>query len=399
MRFRFHRIAAVALAAIAACAAAGCGGGDGSTADSIAATDFGPYSPTPTAHSYDSGPNRTRGRIVESLRLGEHIVFGSDIDPAVASQRYANSIVDEHGMWSGVQAHQMMAAAPFNPYAGFMSESAETPYLGEHLKHPAVKVVLTAFPDDQSAAAAAAAMSSSDFALNDANTPVALPGYPAALSHWIPTYADIGSWMAYRSVVIHVLVQAREPNLDRMTALLSTAYREQVRRLENFEPVPPADLDTLPLDPGGLLARLVSTGDSRPDARRFAVYDPRTYALLTSTDPAEPAREYKARGVSAIAVSDNKYLFELPDAAAAENFAGYLAESPTVSKYVEMAGVRGVDDISCFQATAPNRTESQARRYRCLVRHDNLIAEVFSHEDRDVRHLAAAQHALLKDSE
>lgn len=399
MRFRFHRLAAVALAAVVAGTTAACGGNDSPTPNSGSAQDFGRYSTQRPDASYDTGANQARGRLVESLRLGEHTVFGSEIAPEVATQRYAQVALGERGTWNGVQVHQMQAALPFNPYGGFVSEMGETPYLADHKASPMVKVALIAFPDEPSAAAAATAMAASDFALNNANTPVALPDQPTALSHWIPTYADIGSWMAYKSVVIHVIAQAKEKNLDKLTGLLSKTYQAQVRKLANYAPVALAEVETLPLDRDKLLTRLVLTNDTIPDARTFAVHGPNTFAILTSTDPAELAREYESRGVTAVAVSDNKYLYKLRDAETAKSFTNYLTDTPTVSKYARMSGISGVEEIACFQATAPNPTEMQARRYRCLIPHENVVAEVFSDQETDVWQLAAAQYALLKDGE
>ncbi|NNH71903.1 hypothetical protein HLB23_18910 [Nocardia uniformis] len=399
MRFRFHRLAAVALAAALAGTTAACGGSDSPTPNSGSAEDFGPYSTQRPDSSYDSGTNQARGRLVESLRLGEHVVFGSEIAPEVAVQRYAQVPIGERGTWSGVQVHQMQAALPFNPYGGFVSEMADTPYLANHLASPMVKVVLIAFPDDSSAAAAATAMAASDFALNNANTPVSVPDQPAALSHWVPTYADIGSWMAYRSVVIHVIAQAEENNLDQLTGLLSKTYQAQTRKLANYLPVALDEVETLSLDRDKLLTRLVNTADTIPDARTFAVHGPNTFATITSTDPAELAREYESRGVTAVAVSDNKYLYKLRDAETTKSFTNHLADAPTVSKYTRMGGISGVEDIACFQATDPHPTEMQARRYRCLIPHENVLAEVFSDQETDVRQLAAAQYALLTDGE
>ncbi|WP_438804737.1 DUF7373 family lipoprotein [Nocardia otitidiscaviarum] len=399
MRFRIHRAAAVGVIAALSGVVAGCGGTADAPPGTVSTTDFGTYSAQPPEGDFDVRPDRARGMLVESLRLGEHIVFGSEIAPEVAVQRYAAVTLGERGAWSGIQTHQVVAAQPFNPYAGFTAEAADSPYLGEHSKQPLVSVTLMAFPDEQSAGAAAGAMAAADFGLNASNTPVTLPGYPAALTHWIPSYANVGSWMAVGSVVVHVIAQLQEPRLDQLTALLTKTYREQSRRLEGYAAVAPDGLDALPMDRDGLLTRLVGTGDNLPDARDFAVYGLRTYAVLSSQDPADLVREFEQRGVTSIAVSDNKYLYALTDPGAAVNFAGYLSETPTVSEYERMDGVSGTDEINCFQATAPNPTEAQARRFRCVIPHRNVVAEVFSDRESDVRQLAAAQYALLKDGE
>ncbi|UFS95448.1 DUF7373 family lipoprotein [Nocardia huaxiensis] len=393
MRIRFRRCAAAVSVAAITLVTAGCGG---ATKDSGAPLDFGPYSTQRPDSGYDDGASLVRGVLAESLRLGEYIVFGSEVSPDVAAERRAITAVGERGL-SMYKPEEQYAAKPFHPYAGFTAESAETPYLGDHLAHYMLRVTLTAFPDEQSAAGAAAAMAAKDFGTDDTNTPVSIPDHPTALAHWIPAYAIISSWMAYKSVVISVYAGTRQPNLDQLTALTSNAYRQQVARLADYSPVKLDELPTLKLDPDKLLTRLVDTGDNRPDALEFAVYGPRTFALLTSSDPATDAREYSTRGVAAIAVSDNKHLFQFRDADAAGEFATYLIDAPTVSTYTGMAGVDGAADITCSRATQPDPTESRARRFRCVMTREGFVAVVFSDRDSDVRQLAAAQYALMRD--
>lgn len=396
MRFRFRRLAVAALTAVIASASAACGSGSQTTTEHGSALDIGPYSTQRPDSGFDDQPSSTRGMLVESLRLGERVVFGSDVAPEFSAEHGGTVLTTNSGFRNadGVSAPAMQ---PFHPLGAFASNAADTPYIGEYHKHYELSVSLVAFPDDQSAADAAVALEHNDFGANGSNVPVSLPSYPAALSHWRPGTPNLGSWMAFKSVVIAVYVESLQADLDQLTGFVSKAYQQQLPKLDGYMPTTPDQLAMLKMDQDKLLTRLVKTDDAIPEQRSFAVYSPRGFAGQ-STDPATVVRDFDAQGVKAIAVSDNKYLYKLSDAAAARNYATHLANDPTVSKYVRMAGVPAAADIMCFKATQPNPTTISARRFRCLIPHEGFVAEVFSDQESDVRQLAAAQYLLLRDA-
>ncbi|MFF2552646.1 hypothetical protein ACFVUS_16690 [Nocardia sp. NPDC058058] len=369
-------------------------GNDGKATDHDSTLDVGTYSTQPLDSSYDDRPSYGRGVLVESLRLGARAAFGSEIAPEFSAGHGGIVLATEDGIRNadGIMAPAM---APFHPMGAFITDAAETPYVGEHDKHYELSIGLVSFPDEQSATDAAVALAQNDLGMNGKNELVGLPDYPAALSHWRPGVPNLGSWMAWKSVVIAVFVQSRQANLDQLTAFVSKAYQQQLAKLDGYVPVARDQLPMLKLDQDKLLTRLVKTNDARPDQRDFAVYSPRGFAGL-GTDPVAAAREYGDAGVKAIAVSDNKYLYDLRDTAAARDFTTRLAKDPTISKFVPMAGVPGAADISCFKATQPNPTVAAARRFRCVIPHEEVVAEVFSTEESDVRQLAAAQYTVLK---
>ncbi|WP_157555900.1 DUF7373 family lipoprotein [Nocardia acidivorans] len=385
----------VALIAAIASTSVACGNGS-QTTDHSSALDIGPYSTQRPDSGFDDQPSETRGMLVESLRLGERAVFGSDVAPEFSAGHGGTVLATDSGFRNadGVSAPAMQ---PFRPLAAFNASAADTPYIGEYHKHYELSISLVAFPDDQSAADAAVALEHSDFGANSSNVPVSLSSYPAALSHWRPGTPNLGSWMAFKSVVIAVYVESLQADLDQLTGFVSKAYQQQIPKLDGYTPTAPDQLAMLKMDQDRLLTRLVKTDDTVPDQQRFAVYSPRGFAGQ-ATDPAAVARDFESQGVKAIAVSDNKYLYKLSDAAAARDYLTHLANDPTVSKYVPMSGVPAMADIACFKATQPNSTTILARRFRCLIPHEGFVAEVFSDQETDVRQLAAAEYQLLKDA-
>ncbi|MEV6069795.1 hypothetical protein AB0L82_24880 [Nocardia sp. NPDC052001] len=395
MRFAFRRLAVAALTVAIASVSTACGS-DSQTTDHASVLDVGAYSTQRPDSGFDDRSSRSRGMLVESLRLGERVVFGSEVAPEFSAGHGGKVLATGSGFRNadGVSAAAM---EPFNPLAAFISNAQDTPYIGEYHKHYELSVALVAFPDDQTAANAAAAMEREDFGANGSNVPVPLADHPTALSHWRPGTPNLGSWMAFKSVVIAVYVEGVQANLDQLAGFVSKTYQQQMPKLESYTPTSPDQLSMLRMDRDNLLTRLVKTDDAIPDQRSFAVYSARGFAGL-GADPTTAARDYDAQGVQAIAVSDNKYLYKLNDAAASKSFTNYLAGDSTVSKYIPIAGVPGTVDVMCFKATQPNPTIVGARRFRCLIPYDGVVAEVFSDQESDVRQLAAAQYLLLKDA-
>lgn len=395
MGFRLRRLAVLVSAVSIVTTSAACGS-DGQTADHDQTLDVGPYSTQRADNGFDDQPSRARGIMVESLRLGERIVFGSEVAPEFQAGHGGNVIATAGGIRNsdGVFAPPL---APHHPLAAYIAASAETPYISEYHKSYTLSVALVAFPDEQSAAAAAIDMNQNDFAANAKNQAVTIPDYPAAQSHWRPGVPNLGSWLAWNSVLIAVYVEAPQANLDQLTGFVARTYKQQIPKLDGYTPTPAEQQPMLKLDQDKLLSRLVSTGSQVLDPRQFAVYSPRGYAVL-GTAPASDAQDYDSQGVKAIAVSDNKYLYRMRDADAARDFTAHLTDTPTVSKYKPMRGVPGAPSISCFKATQPNPTVAGARQFRCLITYEGFVAEVFSDQESDVRQLAAAQYAVLKGS-
>ncbi len=331
---------------------------------------------------------------MESLRLGEHLAFASEIDPALTVGRGGGVIADYQGVSSMISAPQRSALDGFPVLGAFGAIAADKTYGGDDQTETMLSITLIALPDEQIAATAAAAMARADFETNTDNVPVTVDAYPNALSHWRPGVPTIGSWLVWKSVVIRVYARVPEPNLERLVDVATRAYRKQLANLESFTPTPEAEVPNLRMDPDKLLPLLVKTGDSTPDDRDFAVYGRRAYSLLVG-DPAEALANYSSRGVSAIAVSDNKFLFQLSDPDEAAEVVEYLAGVDDGLGYVPIRGVSGLPDITCHRATQPSTTQKEARRFRCLITRDGFVAKVFSNQESDIRRLAAAQYAVL----
>lgn len=389
MRFNLDRFAAVTLGLAMMATSAACGNaGD--------ASEYGAYPSHQVNGDYDQQPSRARGVLAESLRLGERIVYATDIDPELTTGRGGGVSADFHGLNSTViSAPEANATNSDDVLGAFGAMAANKPYSSnddQQTKFLGVSII--AFTDEQKAAAAAGDMARADFDANTDNAPVAVEAYPAALSHWRPGVPTLGSIMAWKSLVIRVYAQLPDPDLGRLVDVVTKTYQRQLDLLSTFTPTAASELAKLPLDPDHMLPRLVKTGDYTPDDHDFAVYGPHAYSALLGS----PATDFGAnaeRGVGAIAVSYNKHLFRLRDEASAEAYAGYLAGMHSDADYAPIRNGTGNSAVTCYQATKQLTQTPDARRFRCLVVRGEYVAMVYSNADTDARELAAAQYSVM----
>ncbi|MFI9503248.1 hypothetical protein [Nocardia sp. NPDC052566] len=373
-------------------ALAGCGESAG------AVGDYGSYSPERADGHYDDRPSRSRGRLVESLRLGEHVVLGGELDAELSVGRGGGVLIDESGKVNDLLSGPQQAVLErYQVVAGFSALAANKPYSVAAQPQKFLSVALIAFPDEQTAAAAAARdMENADFTVNPDNVPVAVEAYPASISHWRPGVATLGSWLTWKSLVIRVLAELPEADLAKLTDVVARTYQRQLAQLEAYRPTPPSELPTLTMDPDRLLPRLVKTGDYTPSGREFAVYGAHAFAAGMRS-PAADFDAGKAQGLRSVGIAHNKNIYRLRDAAAASAYAAYLAGPRAGAEYRPIRGVSGLPSVTCSQAAQPSAQTLKASRFRCFVVRDELVAEVFSNEEIDVRRLAAAQYAVMGD--
>ncbi|WP_067840116.1 DUF7373 family lipoprotein [Nocardia lijiangensis] len=383
MLYRSRRI--LALLVLTAGLGTACAGTD--------VADRDPYPVHPVQGDYDDTPSLARGILVESLRIGERLLFADRIDPDLTRGRGGGVVVDHRGVRELLSGAQLRALSSFDVYAGFGAIAADVDQHNAEAKK-SLSITILSFADEATAEQAAAAMAAEDFAANVDNVPVPVPGFPAALSHWRPGISTVGSWMVWKNLVLRVFAKIAEPNEQQLTDVVSRTYTAQLAELGTFTPTPVADLPGLRLDRDALLPRLVKTGDYAPDKQTFAVYGPRAYALLVD-HPARQAQEYLAGGIDAVAVSHNKFLYRTagPDSAAA--YAEQTVQRLTAGNYVAMSGP---SDAHCFRRLRPSVEAIEARRFTCLIVEGRFVTQIFSNDDPDIRWLAQAQQAVLAES-
>ncbi|MBF6213081.1 hypothetical protein IU433_27200 [Nocardia puris] len=341
---------------------------------------------------FDDAPSLGRGMLVESLRLGEHLPFADGIDPDLTEGRGGGVIADHTGITDLLSGVQRTALMDFDVYAGFGAIAGNTERHNEQA-NKWLSIAILAFADEETARRAATAMEEQDFTANTENARIAVPGFPAALTHWRPGIPTVGSWLVWRNHVIRVYAKVIDPVESALADVVARTYAAHLAELADFTPTPVTDLPALRLDPDGMLTHLVKTADYVPDHRRFAVYGPRAMALLNDR-PSENLREYTDHGVRAIAVSHNKFLYRATDAASAAAYAEAGRARMTTANYAEMAGPPGT---RCVRALRPAVRTIEARRFGCQIVHGEFVAQVFGIDETDTRALARAQRSVLSE--
>lgn len=386
MRYRSRCLAALLSLALLTAA---CG-------DDSAVLDHGDYALEPVPGDYDDAPDRLRGSLAESVRIGERVLFADRVDPELAVGDGGGVIVGLHGVTDMLSGVQRQALLPFDVLAGFGATGSNGQPDNEQ-KEKYLSIAILSLPDADQANAAAQAMAAADFGANTENAPVPLPDYPAALSHWRPGVPTVGSWLVWKNLVIRVFVKVVDPRPEVLGDLLTRTYRAQLAELDGFVPTSAADVATLKIDSGQLLTRLVKTGEYWPGKWEFVVYGPRVSALMLDK-PTVRLREFEASSVGAVAVSYNKFLHRAGDERAAHTFAAAEEKQLLDADYTAISNGSGLPGVSCYRAARPSTTVIDARRFACLVRHNEFVVRVYSNQETDIRQLAVAQYALLSGS-
>ncbi len=364
--------------------------------DESAALDHGGYALEPIPGDFDDAPSRVRGSLVESVRIGERLLFADRVDPDLVEGDGGGVVVGVRGVDELLSGVQQTALQPFDVQAGFGAIGSNGRSDNEQ-QHKLLSITILSLPDAEQAGAAAQAMAAADFGANTENAPLPLPDYPAALSHWRPGVPTVGSWLVWKNLVIRLYAKVVDPRPEVLTDLLTRTYRAQLAELDTFVPTPAADLAALKLDSEHLLTRVVKTGEYWPDRWDFLVYGPRTYALLLDK-PSARLREFEQSKIDAVAVSYNKFLHRASDEQTARTYAEAEERLLLSADFTAMSEVPGPDGVSCYRASRPNTEVSAARRFACLVRRDEFVVRVYSNQETDVRQLAVAQYALLSGS-
>ncbi|KAF0849628.1 hypothetical protein FNL39_1011071 [Nocardia caishijiensis] len=355
--------------------------------------DHGEYALVAEPGDYDEGPNRVRGTLVESLRLGERVIFADRIDPELTEGNGGGPVVGVRGVDDLLSGAQRAALEPFDVLAGFGAIGGNGLDDNES-KNKFLSITVLSLPGEAEATSAAQAMAAADFAATPDNAPIALPEYPAALTHWRPGVPTVGSWSVWKNLVVRIFAKIVEPNSDQLADLLTRTYRAQLAELETFTPTAAAEVPGLKLDPDSLLPRVVKTDDYWPDRWNFTVFGPHSFALLNE-QPSARLRELETNRVDAIAVSYNKFLYRTADSATAEAFAEVERQRMLSTRYDETSGVADLSGVSCFRATRPAPESVPARRFACLVRHAQFVVLIHGNQEIETRRQAVAQYALL----
>ncbi|MGI5216976.1 DUF7373 family lipoprotein [Nocardia sp. CA-290969] len=386
----------------------GCAGRPADAID-LATLDTGAYGVEPLEVP-DSGDPR-RGHILESVRMAEFLIDPVEVDPVLRSSADAvgllplptpakvASVVLAEQVGDVLERHGMLAGAVVT--GADIDPEMYNPAIGSTR---ALLVLVMRFPDSGAAQRAAQEIDAVDAAVNRDNVAVDIPEHPAAHGHWRPGVPTLAASAAHESYVVNVLAGDTTPDPAVLGDLAARAIDAQIHRLRDFVPTPPDRIAALPLDPEGLVRRMIPQAPRRWEYPAVTAMSGQRTAGWAATAQVSgvsfgPRATYlrsnrKERGgVEASAVSGFNQLRRYSDPAAARTAFDGQVRFNLDGGLRPVEGPAGVPDVRCLESSDLDLLS--LTRFVCHVYYDRYLVTLFAREIGSARQRAAAQYGLL----
>lgn len=398
---RTQRIALTASCLALAGMLAGCAGVQGTpTAGEIdvRALEVGTYPIDKHDYSQDSGG---KGALLEGMRMSDAVVPTVRIDPMLKFGRGSTVVTDAEQALNFVAKVSKPVFDNRKLIVGYAASGADRPDpAGQSNPAPdatAVTNALFRFPDEATAKLAARELEDVDIAISPDNRKLSSRKYPDAHIHWRPGVPTVGTFMAHKEFVISLFIQRPTADGDDLVKWVDKTLAAQVAQLGEFTATPENKLDSLEVDPDGLLARVAVADrkDRAPDPASFAVYGG-YHTVHRADDESVHLRLIEDAGVDHIGLVDDSYVARTRDAEAAQKLVTGLLESEG-AHYDPLGAPRDVPGAKCLQLNSKGDPEREYK-YRCYVAYKRYVGVVTSDKEPDVRQKVAAEYALLANS-
>jgi serine/threonine kinase PknH len=243
-------------------------------------------------------------------------------------------------------------------------------------------------------------MDSVDFAVNPNNQTTSIPGYSQAKAHYRPGYTSVAATMASSSYVASIFVSSTpRPELSYLTQRIKTTFDLLGPLVAKLLPTLETQLTLLPLDPDHMLSRLLVAGEQPKVSATFGSLGP--LSADTCADPqALKDGLFGQAGIDLCAFSNNSQLLRAKDETAATTILPKLVEAER-SEYVDhdVAPPDGLPSTRCYEQKQDYVADHPDGRFACWLSFGRYVATVSSSEEKDVRRRAAAQYAILVNSD
>ncbi|MFJ9362829.1 hypothetical protein ACIRRA_00205 [Nocardia sp. NPDC101769] len=402
-RIRLRAVAAAALA-VSALASAGCASNSNATAAQtvdLSKLDTGSYTTKPTPITATDAVEA--GRMTEALRLGNAMPLPMEIDPALTHNdggvnpfTHISDVLRAE-MKGGHSAFGWLNEAAFtNDPAGFVAgfATAARTDADESLGYRLTDVVMV-FDSDGDAAAAAAAEGADGFLDFGFGTgePAQSSAHPAAHLSWLPGDQCLASFYPTGKYLILTLVNntenfyAKISDLPDLIAKSDKTIDVTADKLKSFQPTALAQVDSLPVDPQGLLRLTLPRPAGDQTAHAFDGVLDGHGALHTESDVVLARSLYDKAGVDAVAYGAGA-LYRTRDANAAKDFV-----KSNVDKFLHrIDSPPGLPSAFCVKYHGP---DVHAFPFTCSVVYGRFVATVWSQQQQDVFQRISAQYAML----
>ena len=363
----------------------------------VSLLDTGNY-PTRPAPPLGVAGTPEKGRLVEGVRMAEHVVGPWEVDTTLTQVVRPTTVLPDTAVLRQLLPRKIAAAAGRHNFVTGFSSARRT----EPDRVSLVNAVLR-FPDPQSAAAAATELG--DLSLQpdlDDNLP---PAQPAAVPNHPGTRAStfeftplgsttpetsVSAYTAHGPFVLHQYADTLDgvgPAADMVAKTLDL----QITAIDTFEPTAVSELANLPVDDSGLLARTIpQTGDQIPVGSNL-VYGPHA-ALHFQTSPQISADLFADTDMDLLA-RGKALVYRVRDNEAAEKMLEQFVRELQDAGHKPVASVPSMPESHCVHVEQPSGSGDV-----CYAVADRYVIEGSSAQVTDVHQQTAAQYAMLMAS-
>ncbi|MFE3193838.1 hypothetical protein ACFXHA_32880 [Nocardia sp. NPDC059240] len=389
---------------------AGCGTISGRAEPQL---DVGAYDTRPLAVPPDN--DNGYSRLVESARLSDVVINPGSLQTGLTD--FSTAPVPTPNLTVGILADSVRPAlladgmlAGFS-FGGLDHPDAQgEPQIGVST---ALRITILRMRDATAARAAAADIDTDDFAVNPDNRSIGIPNYPDAHAHWRPQVPTMAATVAHGAFVVTLFIAHPTPDSTAMADLAAATFAAQLGRLDAFVPTPADTLTSLPLDRDGILQRTLPVAPRKwpyPSAYQQAIGKVagwggyrRSTGLVYGEPVADgwlnPPGEGDSIPVERLAIVDWDDLIRLPDAVSATKALRKLRARLVGAGYDAVSPPPGVPDAGCYRNAAVTTDAQRELGYVCWVMDGRYVANVHGADETAVHQKAAAQYALLVNSE
>ncbi|MBH0777544.1 DUF7373 family lipoprotein [Nocardia bovistercoris] len=398
---RISRIALAAACVVIAGVAAGCGGVDGTAVPGevdVRKLEVGTY--PVDAHRYDQN-SAGKGSVLEGIRMADAVAPTYLVDPSLRYGRGSTVVADSAKAIDFVANVSKPVLDKRKFVVGFSVSGADNPDPKGDTRPTAGTTAITnfvmRFPDETAAKLAARELEDADLGVSPDNRKLPSNKYPDAYVHWRPGVANVGAFYAHKEFVVSLFIQRPRADGSDLLDWVERTLAAQTPRLDSFRATPVNQLDSLKVDPEGLLAR-VAVADRKghvPDGRKFAIYGP-DYAVHSASDESATRKLLDDTGTDKIAVVDGSLVFRTRGVDASRTLIDGLVNTMGV-EFDPVTAPNDVPNAKCLKLNAIGDNDRDFR-YRCYVPYKRYVGLVTSDKEPDVRQKVAAQYALLANS-
>jgi hypothetical protein len=277
-RLRSSRSLAAAIAITVSGLIAGCSNSS-PAANNVDLTklDVGSYSTTP--RDVRNQPALPQGTVLEGIRMSDAVADSSQFDSLLLYLWQADPVPQTATLVPLLGEAGKQVLDQYGWVAGYRASYADRPQLNNGAApqvYVGISIMLLRFPDDAAATGAAAALETTSWKDFGKTIAVPLPKHPEVVARYTPGTAALLAAAAIGPFVVHLMLEAPADGIETHVGSLDPVLDAEHALLRDFVPTPVQDIPALPVDPDGLLARMVTTDPANQPAvsGTFAVYGP-----------------------------------------------------------------------------------------------------------------------------